>query len=355
MLGDVPLERRFLDEWEADAGESVAVLFHRASFLMRQSAAREAVHAARQAVAASPASTPIRVIAVTYLAQALWSVGQPELAREELAACQRDEQRVLERDAEARVAVDHSFALVLHDLERNVEVVDHARRCVDAYRRDGKLEAELISRVNLGDALWGSGRLADALPVLEDAHEHAEAAGLPHARDIAAICLANALATAGQRDRALELYDGGIELATEIGHEWDELYGRAHRALCVADYGDPVDSEELLALADRARRSRHPYLASLALANAPLAAYLAGNVGESKRVLGVVNTRCVPLRAPGPAAQLLVLQVAAREQAKRSARDAARGGGRPLRGSKGPARARDRGARPSRASRGGEP
>jgi hypothetical protein len=169
-----------------------------------------------------------------------------------LDACEREAHTVLASDPAAHVAVNHAAALALHDLERNLRVVDHARHAVEAYRTAGRIEAQLIMGVNLGDGLWGAGRVTDARNVLEDVWTHAEATGLPHAQDIAAICLANVLAATGDHSRALELCDAGIELADRIGNDWDAIYGRVHRALGIAEADRYADSQELLHLSDQA-------------------------------------------------------------------------------------------------------
>jgi hypothetical protein len=252
----------------------------------------------------------MHVLAATTLSRALWSAGQPKDALATLDACEREEHTVSASDPVARVAVDHAAALALHDLEWNLRVVDHARRAVEAYRTAGRIEAQLIMGVNLGDGLWGAGRVTDARNVLEDAWTHAEATGLPHAQDIAAICLANVLAAAGDHSRALELYSSGIELADRIGHDWDAIYGRVHRALVVAEADRYADSQELLHLSDQARDAGYDYLRSLAVAYAPLVAYATGDTDAARWALGQASIRHdEDGLANGPAAHLRGLEV----------------------------------------------
>lgn len=308
-LGDVELESRFLAAWRRSDPEDPRLLMCRAAFLLRQSAPAEAVMAARGAVKSAAADSSLRVVATTVLAHAQWSAGQSEAALATVASCERDAPEVLRRDADAQVAVDHSFALILHDLELNLRVAHHADRCVQAYRSMGRLEPELISRVNLGDALWGAGRITKARSVLDDVWAHAEAAGLPHAQDIAAICLANVLSSDGQGQRALELYDRGIELGLRIGHDWDEMYGRTYRAFCAAQLGHGADPDSFIALANRASQCRYHYLADLACALAPLALIVAGDDASARETLGSVSNRRGGLAAPGPAAYLATAHV----------------------------------------------
>jgi tetratricopeptide (TPR) repeat protein len=266
--------------------------------------------AAQRAVDNTPTGSRLHVVAATTLSRALWSAGQAKEALRALDACEQEEHAVLASDPEAHVAVYHAAALALHDLERNLRVVDHARRAVAAYRTAGRLEAELIMSVNLGDGLWGAGRLVDARTVLEDVQMRTEAAGLPHAQDIAAICLANVLAAMGDHRRALELYGAGIELADQIGHHWDAIYGRVHQALTVAETHRPVDPQELLHLSDRARDAGYDYLRSLAVAYAPLVAYAAGDTELAQWALGIALKHHQQHElAHGPAAHLRSLEV----------------------------------------------
>jgi tetratricopeptide (TPR) repeat protein len=311
MLGDVETERRRLDAWRGSDGEHAPqLLCGTAEFAARKSAPASAVSAAQRALDGTPAGSRIHVLAATTLSRALWSAGQPNEALAMLDACEREEPAVLASDPEARVAVDHAAALALHDLERNLRVVDHARRAVETYRATGRREAELVMGVNLGDGLWGAGRVTEARSVLGDAWMQAEAAGLPYAEDIAAICLANVLAVTGDHSRALELYDAGIELADRIGHDWDTIYGRVHQALGVAEADRHADPQALLRLSDRARDAGYGYLRSLAVAYAPLVAYAAGDTEAARWALGQASIRHEEHElACGPAAHLRGLEV----------------------------------------------
>jgi tetratricopeptide (TPR) repeat protein len=281
-----------------------------AAVALRQSVPASAVSAARLALENTPAGSRMHVLAATTLSRALWSAGQSKEALTALDACEREAHAVLASDPVARVAVDHAAALALHDLERNLRVVDHARRAVEAYRTAGRIEPQLIMSVNLGDGLWGAGRVTDARTVLEDVWMYAEAVGLPHAQDIAAICLANVLSATGDHSRALELYGAGIELADRIGHHWDALYGRVHRALGVAEADRHADFQELLDLSDRARAAGYDYLRSLAVAYAPLVAYAAGDTEAARWALGQASIRHDEDElATGPAAHLRGLEI----------------------------------------------
>jgi len=173
--------------------------------------------------------------------------------------------------------------------------------------------------VNLGVGLWGAGRVTDARAVLEDVWMQTEATGLPHAQDIAAICLANVLAATGDHSRALELYDAGIELADRIGHDWDALYGRVHRALGVAEADRQADFQELLDLSDQGRNAGYDYLRSLAVAYAPLVAYAAGDTEAARWALGQASSRHDEDElATGPAAHLHGLEILLAQTPSRS-------------------------------------
>jgi len=232
-------------------------------------------------------------------ARELWSDGRPEEALGALADL---------HPTTYDVEVDRSAALALHDLERNLRVADHASRCVDAYRADGRVEAQLIANVQLGDALWGAGQVRNARIELQRAYDAARHAVLPAALDVAALSLANVLAVTGEPERARQLNGEGVELAVRIGNHRDELFGRIYGLLLDAERGEPVDHARLFELADRAAGARYRYLESLALAFAVVVATLDGE-GAGRRALDAVSRRAGQELHNGPAAHLTAMSV----------------------------------------------
>lgn len=302
MAGDVERERSRLRAWRADGGDGVAWHLRAAAVSMRVGETTKAIEHARQAVERPDGRA---VEAATTLSGALWAAGRPAEALSALSSLPDG----AAPEAPGQVDIDHSASLVLHDLERNLRVVDHARRCVAAYRADGRVEQEIIAMVNHGDALWGAGDYRAARTELEQAYEAAGDARLPHALDIASLCLANVLAVTGDLDRAKALSVAGIELAERIGHGWDAIYGRVHGHLIDVDMGTAVDPQSLIELAGSAEACGYDYLWSLAISHAALVAFIQG---DDSRVESVLAESAAPggrALSVGPAATLAGIAV----------------------------------------------
>ncbi|QIZ06826.1 hypothetical protein HFZ78_08980 [Priestia megaterium] len=60
------------------------------------------------------------------------------------------------------------------------------------------------------------------------------------------------------------MYEEGIQLSKEIDHNWDLLYARIWRALCLAKFGDPCSYESLYKLMNDSIKFGYDYLTSLA-------------------------------------------------------------------------------------------
>jgi tetratricopeptide (TPR) repeat protein len=309
MRGDPVDEQRLLEAWGADGAATGPELhLSQANFAMRQSRPNEAIAKARLAIADSAkGSASVGVESATTLAHALWTAGRPLEARDALLETERQFSAEIAASAEMQLAVHHTAALFLHDLECNVQVVHRARACIETYRSLGDRQSELISRVNLGDALWGVGRTADAARVLNETYEAARESNLPHAQDIAAICLANVRASAGDLDTALSLYREGIELAQRIGHDWDALYGEVYLALAMAERGEEACATNLWTLSDRASSAGYHYIAALANAFAPLAAKASG--APIEQALTKSRERAGEDAFPGPRAHRAACEV----------------------------------------------
>jgi hypothetical protein len=194
-----------------------------------------------------------------------------------------------------------------------LRVIDHARRCVAAYRQAGRVEPEVISMVNLGDGLWGAGRVTESLRILHEAHEYAQQASLRHAEDIAHLCLANVLAASARHADASQLYERGIDLAVAIGHDWDELYGASYYLLSKAETGKPIDIDDFFRYAERASACHYHYLESLALSHAGIAAFVL-NPDSVGSVLEAIRNKAIADLLPGPSVHVHALNVLHTEQ-----------------------------------------
>lgn len=161
----------------------------------------------------------------------------------------------------------HSLYFVFHDLDRNWEAASACERVTESYRRVFDRYNELIMSVNLGDAYWGSGRMNLAEITLLSAYNDAKEAKLDRIVEIAAICLANVLSSAGRHSDAKLLYQEGIELAKNTGNRWDTLYGLAHEALNRIEMGDMSAVQDLDSVESWAKEAGFDYIVMLCKSN----------------------------------------------------------------------------------------
>ena len=264
--GEFGREERMIREWSKEPELTSEYYVQLSRFAARASRTSDALSAAKKAV--SLAETPTaRLKAAIELAGVLWAAGDPRAGLEALTGIEDVLRSGKAAEATLRVASDHKACLLLHDLEKNLQVAAYAERCIRAYRDTGNVEQMIIAMVNRGDALWGVGRVDEARDLLEQAYALAKEEHLPHALDIAAICLANVLVSSGESGRlssAIDLYGEGAALATEIGHDWDRIYAQIYWALCDYERGAVV-ADALWRAGAEAKEARYHYLQALAL------------------------------------------------------------------------------------------
>jgi len=307
MRGSRKEHRARLDAWAEDpAARGVELLLRQSSLSLESGAPVRAVAQAEEAVAVAGADRFVACTAEGYLAHAQWARGESASALQTLANVER--RRLPDPHGLLAVGIQHTAALALHDLERNLQAMDQARRCATRYEAQGRLEAQVIATVDLGDAMWGAGDLQGARATLVDAHRLAIDANLPQAIDVASMCLANVYAAEGNFDDALALYEAGIAHARRIRHRWDELYGEVYRWLACAERGVGGSAEVLVGLANRASRASYHYLRSLALAYSAVAAYTEDEASAAEALDTALSKtpRQVP---PGPAAHFAALAI----------------------------------------------
>ena len=285
MQGDIEKERLRLAEWKKDRRRSVDYAMCESAFLTRQGNGQRSIAIASAAVRA--ATTPeSRIEAGLCAAAALWSAGRPIHAREAVVATDQELRSLKTPPSSLVLSMHHTSALVLHDLEKSAQVLFHVTECIRGYALAGDKQHEIISRVNLGDALWGVGRLRQAEQELRGAYEQASATRLPHAQDIAAICLGNVYRELGDTARARELMREGIEIADRIGHLWDKTYGELYLELLGVEEDPPAALGRFRELREAAERQQYTYLSALATAFAAVAsAKLPSEVGPAPQSL----------------------------------------------------------------------
>ena len=257
-------ERKRLQQWaSSQEGDDPSFYVMSAYYQMRQSEPEKAVQLSEQALQAARNHAQ-EVEASVALAVTSWSNGNPERAYELIKQLEQSATGFFSDSPTARANVDHAACLVLHDLERSRDLISYGRRSARAWEDKGNHLQTLISRVNLGDALWAVGVPSKALSVIKDAYVESTETSLVHARDIAAICLANVLASGGSYDEASELYEEGLSLAEEIGHSWDLEYGRIYSMLCQSNMESQASAEDIELTLTKAQMSGHDYLKALA-------------------------------------------------------------------------------------------
>lgn len=121
-----------------------------------------------------------------------------------------------------------SAYLILHDLDKCRQASIFASKCIQQYLIEGDIQQTNIYTVNLADSLWGLGYKENAIERLKNNIEIARKQNLPQLLDISLICLANIYSEQNETNFAETLYEEGIQLAQEIGHDWDFLYGNIY-------------------------------------------------------------------------------------------------------------------------------
>lgn len=271
MEGDVSKESRRLTSWRRSAqGNTLDYYACDSLFAMRQGKLQRSVDMSRKvmALAKTPNEKVEGAISETV---ALWANGRPDEALEPLKQAEGELHSIDTNKGELETSLRHTSSLVLHDLERNAQVMYHAKRCIDQYEQAADRQQEIISRVNLGDAMWGVGLVEDAEQELKRAYREASELKLAHAQDIAAVCLGNVLQEQGRLEEAEVYYLEGITIAKKIGHFWDQLYGEIYyETLCMrSNYLQGL--LRLSELAKLAKREGYGYLSDLAGAMSAIA------------------------------------------------------------------------------------
>lgn len=115
--------------------------------------------------------------------------------------------------------------LILHDIDKGRQASIYASECVDRYLTEGDIQQTNIYIVNLSDSLWGVGYAKKAKLRLLDTISFAREQNLPQILDISLICIANICSDLGELIEADCYYKEGLQLAKNIGHDWDYIYG----------------------------------------------------------------------------------------------------------------------------------
>jgi len=202
LVGDAQREDALLLEWEsvAPAARSPEAAIRRARRDIRAGHPDAALDALRAALTRSDPLHPAIAVECSRAARYAGRAGDALGGLDTL-----DQRRVREEPA-LHAAADHARYMALHDLDLNESAALLSEACVRRFAEIGAMEEEVLCRVNLGDAVWGAGDVPRARRTLVEARALAEECELPHASNVARVCLANVVAPEDP-DRALELYD----------------------------------------------------------------------------------------------------------------------------------------------------
>lgn len=169
----------------------------------------------------------------------------------------------MERNPKSKIHYNHTIGLLLHNIDKNVEVSERAKNAFEGYKMIGDNYNYLLSCVNYADALMGSGQIQKSLKVMEKSYIESIDSNYIHAKNIASICYANILSYFGLNSRALHYYKKGINFSREIEHGWDELYGEIWEALCISEFSDFYANDLIKNAINKAKEKKYDYLEEL--------------------------------------------------------------------------------------------
>jgi len=281
QLGDTELEEWWLSLWAGQAEKSGAFVKKKAAFLHRKGNTKDACLILQQHLQAGDGSFDVSSQLLMYFAQ----LGKHEEASELARRLEIDHEAILSGDSLRRAKFLHYKYFTLHEMDRNEEAVAANRLIRDVYAESHLTYDFLISTVNLGDALWATGKLDEASELLNHALSRGQSVGLAQVEDIAAICLANVLASSGLKHEAAKLYKLGESLSERIDHRWDFLYAQTYRALNDIEMG--IGSPHAFrSIRDAAVESGFEYLAAITDSHVCIASFVcAFDEGQLKQCI----------------------------------------------------------------------
>jgi tetratricopeptide (TPR) repeat protein len=260
--GDTENEKSTLQTWEKiTALPSYHFHIFYARFLRRHSAPTASIFHISKAIEKAEYSPDV-INAQIELLKALWANGKIDEAYAKLKQTDIAFSEKIEQIPSLNISFEHACCLILHDLDKNKQVLQHAQKCMDKYEKMGDIQSLLISRVNYADALWGLGFVRMAEAHLKTTCGMADKYDLPHAKDIAYICYANVLTALNKFELASSFYKSGLELAIQIGHDWDEIYCLVYQNIYYLKAGE-TSTTDLKSLLTRCINAGYHYLADL--------------------------------------------------------------------------------------------
>jgi len=229
--GEIQREKETYEQWTSiSTTNSYEFHIQYAKFLRRYSLPEESIKQVKEALSKSVGKYD-NINAKIEMAKCLWAGGLQYDAYNLLKEMDSRFLKDISTNDTLQMSYYHACCLVLHDLDKNKQAVQYASKCIDKYEGAGNIQSMLISRVNYGDALWSLGLVGNAEEHLKQTCVLAEQYDLPHVKDIAYICYANVLSSLNKLDLANSFYRKGIDLAEQINHDWDFIYGRIYEGV----------------------------------------------------------------------------------------------------------------------------
>jgi tetratricopeptide (TPR) repeat protein len=257
-LGDPALEAWWLKRWEKAAELCPALAQKRAAMLHRQGDTKGACSVLREYLVSDTENFDVSSRLLMYLAQ-IGHHAEAEAIAVNLSSAHAE---LLASDLLKRASFLHHRYFLFHELDQNDDAVAAGHFIRDAYSKSHLNYDALIAAVNLGDALWATGKSDEAIEILNSAHLKGQELGFAQVENIAAICLANVLSSVGSNQAATVFYVQGIALSTAIDHRWDLIYGQAYQALHDIEMGRAF-GDILPAIRIAALEAGFEYLAAL--------------------------------------------------------------------------------------------
>ncbi len=260
--GDSKNEAKTFELWKSDdVEEDYRFEIQYSKYLRRNSKPKEALKYVEEAMN-KVVDLRLKILTSIEYIKNLWSLGKIEQAYKKLKTVEDEVNQINDKDL--NISFSHAACLVLHDLDKSSQVIQHSLICIEGYEQSGDIQSELISRVNYADALWALGYLEKASQELLKISKIATENELPHAIDISEICHANVLSEQKKYTSSEKRYIKGIQLAKEIKHDWDAIYGTIYSKLNELRRGHKVEEKEIFELVEKSVNSNYHYLADLA-------------------------------------------------------------------------------------------
>ncbi|OCA87806.1 hypothetical protein A8F94_08155 [Bacillus sp. FJAT-27225] len=239
------------------------------------------------------------------LVKAYFYAGENLIGINLLNQMERKFESFLRRNEKIKSSFEHNISLLCHNIDLNERVVHSSRNAKESYGLLNDKYNSMLSSVNLADALMAIGKLKEAEEEIQNVYNSAKETNWKHAHNIAAICYANILYCQGRISEALNFYEEGILLSKEINHNWDILYGRIWRELCLSEFGNSSDIEKLNKLIAECEQSGYEYLSSLARCFAVIINFKINrkfNLDDYKKYVN-------PQLTPGLYAQIIAIEI----------------------------------------------